>query len=97
MGKFRSGNRLLIRSKQRLIKKTIYQTLRNSRTYEDIYTGAHYKVLRALPFHMRTTEAAVKLLKERYGNKQLIISTYMNNLIKLDKVMIKLKIMCDHC
>ena len=27
-----------------------------------------------------------QLLKERYGNLQLIISTHMNNLIKLDKV-----------
>ena len=30
---------------------------------------------------------AWQLLKERYGNPQLIISTHMNNLIKLDKVM----------
>ena len=29
---------------------------------------------------------AWQLLKERYGNPQLIISTHMNNLIKLDKV-----------
>ena len=50
MGKFWSVNRLLIHLKQRLIKKSIYQTLRNSRTYEDIYTGAHYKVLRVFPF-----------------------------------------------
>ena len=33
---------------------------------------------------------ALKLLKERYGNTQLIISTYMNKLINLDKV-----ISCD--
>ena len=33
---------------------------------------------------------ALKLLKERYGNTQLNISTYMNKLINLDKV-----ISCD--
>ena len=41
---------------------------------------------RGFPLSHKNYEEAVKLLKERYGNKQLIISTHMNNLIKLVKI-----------
>ena len=33
----------------------------------------------SFPLSHENNKAAVKLLKERYGNKQLIISTHMNN------------------
>ena len=45
--------------------------------------GAAARALEGLPLRERTCVSAVKLLKERFGNKQKIISAYMDELLDL--------------
>ena len=48
--------------------------------------GTDFQATEGFPLTNENYKHAWELLKERYGNPQLIISCHMNNLIKLDKV-----------
>ena len=48
--------------------------------------GTAFQAIEGFPLTSENYKHAWELLKERYGNPQLIISCHMNNLIKLDKV-----------
>ena len=48
--------------------------------------GIALQSIEGFPLSNENYDQAFALLKERYGNKQLIISTHMNNLIKLEGV-----------
>ena len=61
----------------------------NTETFTYLKTYLDKSALQAIEGFPLTNEnyaAAWQLLHERYGNKQLITSCYMNNLIKLDPI-----------
>ena len=48
--------------------------------------GTAFQAIEGFPLTSENYKHAWELLKERYGNPQLIVSCHMNNLIKLDEV-----------
>ena len=48
--------------------------------------GTAFQAIEGFPLTSENYKHAWELLKERYGNPQLIVSCQMNNLIKLDEV-----------
>ena len=48
--------------------------------------GTAFQAIEGFLLTSETYKHAGELLKERYGNPQLIVSCHMNNLIKLDEV-----------
>ena len=48
--------------------------------------GTAFQAIKGFPLTSENYKHAWELLKERYGNSQLIVSCHMNNLIKFDKV-----------
>ena len=49
-------------------------------------SGTALQAIEGFPLTSENYTEALKLLNNRYGNPQLVISSHMNNLIKLDKV-----------
>ena len=76
--------------KRQLVEKIILTHIEKFAYLRGYLVGSALQCIEGFPLSHENYAEALNLLKERYGNLQVIISTHMNKLINLDKI-----ISCD--